>query len=399
VFQPKRFYRELERLLHERPQDSLSQTWFRWLLDEIVDRFGKALFIENGRLYDAEDDGFSLVHAVRARDPGSVGIAISGSYRPLELVLEHKVFVFDTTVEGQSEELEGRLGGLESAAMVVDSVPRRVLAFGLRPGWQRDDLDFALHTLRNAIDLRVSVEGLRTDIEQAAEIQRSLLPQNPPEFPGFSLAARSMPAELVGGDFYDFLGPDSDTVVIAVGDASGHGLGAALLARDTVTGIRMGAERLLKITEIVRRLNQVIGMSALSSRFVSLFYTELESNGDVFYVNAGHPPAWLVGAEEVRRLDVGGTILGPIKAQTFRRGWAHLDPGDSLIIITDGLIERANSTGVMFEEEGIEAVARELRGRPAHEILDAIFAAAKNHGGTLAWEDDTTAVVVTRDPS
>jgi sigma-B regulation protein RsbU (phosphoserine phosphatase) len=140
-------------------------------------------------------------------------------------------------------------------------------------------------------------------------------------------------------------------------------------------------------------------MSALSSRFVSLFYTELESNGDVFYVNAGHPPAWLVGAEEVRRLDVGGTILGPIKAQTFRRGWAHLDPGDSLIIITDGLIERANSTGVMFEEEGIEAVARELRGRPAHEILDAIFAAAKNHGGTLAWEDDTTAVVVTRDPS
>jgi sigma-B regulation protein RsbU (phosphoserine phosphatase) len=396
VFQPKHFYRELERLLHERSHDSLSPAWFRWLVEEIVHRFGDALLIESGRLYEEELEEYRIVHDVGSRDPHLVGLGIPLDYRPLQLVLTHKSFIFDRTVEGQSEALEARLGGLESAAFRVKSVPRYILAFGLRPGWQRDDLDFALNTLRNAIDLRVTVQGLRTDIEQAAEIQQSLLPQFPPDLPGYSIAARSIPAERVGGDFYDFLVSNDGAVLIAVGDASGHGLGAALLARDTVTGIRMGAERLLRITEIVRRLNRVIARSALSSRFVSLFYGDLEANGDIFYVNAGHPPAWLVGASGVRRLDVGGTILGPIDTQTFRRGWAHMEPGDTLAVLTDGFLERTNRVGGMFGDEGVEAILKELRGRPAEEILERLFAEAAGYGNGKPWEDDITAVVVTR---
>ncbi len=397
MFQPKRFYRELERLLHERSHDSLSPTWFRWLVEEIVDRFGDALLIDSGRLYEEELEVYRIVHDVGSRDPHLVGLSIPLDYRPLQLVLQHKTFIFDRTVDVQSEELESRLGGLESAAFRVKSVPGYILAFGLRPGWQRDDVDFALNTLRNAIDLRVTVAGLRTDIEQAAEIQQSLLPQVPPVLPGYSIAARSIPAERVGGDFYDFLVSGEEAVLIAVGDASGHGLGAALLARDTVTGIRMGAERMLKITEIVRRLNRVIARSALSSRFVSLFYGDLDTNGDIFYVNAGHPPAWLVGPSGVRRLEVGGTILGPLDTQTFRRGWAHVEPGDTLAVLTDGFLERTNRRGVMLGEEGVQRILEELHGRPAGEILDRLFEAASRHGDGRPWEDDITAVVVTRD--
>ncbi len=397
MFQPKHFYRELERLLHEQQPDPLSQSWFRWLVDEIVARFGNALLIDSGRLYEEEFDGFRIVHGVGSRDPRSLGLGIPLDYRPLQLVLEHRVFIFDSTVEGQSAELEGRLGGPESVAVSVESVPRRVLAFGLRPGWQRDDLDFALHTLHNAIDLRVTVQGFQSDINQAAEIQQALLPQFPPEFPGFSIAARSIPAELVGGDFYDFGSSETDTLVIAVGDVSGHGLGAALLARDTVTGIRMGAERALKITEIVRRLNRVISRSALSSRFVSLFYADLESNGDLVYINAGHPAAWLVAPGGARRLETGGTILGPIKNQSFRRSWEHMEPGSTLAIVTDGFLERANAKGQMFGDEGVEGVLTKTLGRPAGEILDALFAEAKRFGKNKPWEDDTTAVVVARD--
>jgi sigma-B regulation protein RsbU (phosphoserine phosphatase) len=396
VFQPKHFYRELERLLHEQQPDPLSQSWFRWLVDETVKRFGDALLIDSGRLYEEEFDGFRIVHGVGSRDPESVGLGLPLDYRPLQLVLEHKVFIFDRTVEGQSPEVEGRLGGPESAALSVASVPRRILAFGLRPGWQRDDLDFALQTFHNAIDLRVTVQGLQTDINQAAEIQQALLPQFPPEFPGFTIAARSIPAERVGGDFYDFLQSDPNTLVIALGDVSGHGLGAALLARDTVTGIRMGAERSLKITEIIHRLNRVISRSALSSRFVSLFYTDLESNGDLVYVNAGHPPPWLIGDWGGRRLEIGGTILGPIKAQTFRRSWAHMEPGDTLAIVTDGFLERENAKGALFGDDGVAAVLTNTRGRPAAEILDALFSEAKRFGKNKPWEDDTTAVVVAR---
>jgi sigma-B regulation protein RsbU (phosphoserine phosphatase) len=394
--QPKWLYRELEKLLHEREKDTLSRAWFNWLMGEIVSRLGDTLFIDSARTYESDGERFLIDYSVSPRWSEQVGLEVPLTYRPVQLVLEHQVFVFDSSVEGQSEELEGRLGGLESAAILVDSVPQRILAFGLKPGWERDDLDFALNTLQNAINLRVQVHGLQTDIEQAAEIQQSLLPTKFPELPGFDIAARSISAEKVGGDFYDFLDWNSESAVVAVGDASGHGLGAALLARDTVTGIRMGAERFLKITEIMRRLNRVISRSALSSRFVSLFYADLESNGDVFYVNAGHPAPWLLSDDETQRLEVGGTIMGPLDSQTFRRGWAHIGHGDVLIIATDGLIERMNVTGDMFEDEGIEAVARGLKGRTAEEILDGVFSAAKEFGGNRPWADDTTAVVIVR---
>jgi len=396
VFQAKKFYRDLDRLLHEEPHRALSTPWFSWLADEIVARFGEELFLDNGRLYEEVDGGFHLVHGLRSRDPGSVGLRIAHDYPPLQLLLEHKVFIYDPSVPGQSPEIEERLGGLESAAFLVGGEPAHIFAYGLRPGWQRDDLDFALNTLRNAIELRVTVYGLQTDIEQAAEIQRTLLPESPPELHGFSVAARSIPATRVGGDFYDFLGEDPEELVLVVGDASGHGLAAALLARDTVTGIRMGAERSLKATEIVRRLNRVIARSALSSRFVSLFYADLESNGNVFYVNAGHPAPWIVGDRGVRRLSVGGSILGPVEGQTFRRGWAHVDRGDTMVIATDGLLERIDAKGEMFGEERVEEILEEMHGQPAGGILDKLLGAAKKHGGRRPWQDDTTVVVLSR---
>lgn len=394
--QPKWLYRELEKLLHEREEDSLSREWFHWLMEEIVSRVGDALYIDSARMYESDGGSFHIEHSVGPRGSEPVGMEVPLTYRPVQLVLEHQVFVFDRTVEGQSEELEGRLGGLESAAILVDSEPRRIMAFGLKPGWERDDLDFALNTLQNAIDLRVQVHGLETVIDQAAEIQQRLLPQKFPDLIGFDIAARSISAEKVGGDFYDFLEWGSENAVVAVGDASGHGLGAALLARDTVTGIRMGAERFLKITEIMRRLNRVISRSALSSRFVSLFYADLDVNGDVFYINAGHPPPWLLSEDHTQRLEVGGTIMGPIENQTFRRGWAHIGHGDVLVIATDGIIERTNAAGEMFDDERIEEVARKLKGGTAEEILDGIFTAAKEFGENKPWEDDTTAVVIVR---
>jgi sigma-B regulation protein RsbU (phosphoserine phosphatase) len=191
---------------------------------------------------------------------------------------------------------------------------------------------------------------LSRDHAQATEIQLSLLPRTLPSYPGFAFAAKSIPASSVGGDFYDFLPQGPDAIAIGIGDASGHGLGAALLARDVVTGLRMGAEREFKIVPMIERLNRVIGKSMLSTRFVSLFYGELEMNGNLFYVNAGHPPPWIFGERGMRRLTVGGSILGPLETTTFKRGFAHMDRGDTLVIATDGLLERQNRKGDMFGE-------------------------------------------------
>ena len=399
MFQPKIFYRELEVLLHEIEGGGLHREWYPWIVREIVSRFGEALSIESGRLYEENDDGeFVLTDQVHATDPEAIGVKLRTNYRPLQLVLQHGVYLFDRSVEGISRKLETRLGGLESAAILVDSDPRLLLAFGLRAGWERDHLDFALNTIRNAINHRLNVQDMTTDFEQAAEIQRSLLPTGPPEFDAFTVAARSIAAARVGGDFYDYVRVEAEVLTFAVGDASGHGLAAALLARDVVTGLRMGSERALKITEIVTRLNRVIARSMLSTRFVSLFYGELERNGNIFYVNAGHPAPWIVGERGVRRLAIGGTILGPMPERSYQRGWGHVDHGDTLLVVTDGILEREDADGSMFGEEGVERVLRETLGKTAKEVLKTLLDATAAHGGNAAWEDDTTALVVTRLP-
>jgi hypothetical protein len=397
MLQPKVFYRELDRVLHDINVGAGDPDWFCWIVGEIVDRFGKALSITSGRLYAEEDEGFRLEHDCGSLDPKVSGLLIPLDYRPLQLVLEHGVFIFDETVPGQSPELEKRLGGIQSAALLIDAEPRHILAFGLAEGWERDHLDFALRTIRNSIRHRLADVGLKSDLAQAAEIQRSLLPRRLPEFPSYRIAAASYAADTVGGDFYDFLPVAPDILGIATGDASGHGLGAALLARDVVTGLRMGAERDLKITAMISRLNRVVSRSMLSTRFVSLFYGELEKNGNLFYVNAGHLEPWLFGTRGLRRLELGGTILGPLLESTFHRGFAHVDRGDTFLVLTDGVVERKNLRGEMFGEAGVERIVRETHGAEAQEILSRLIAASRDHGAGHPWADDTTAVVITRD--
>lgn len=390
AFQPKRFYRELDRLLGEVEHGGLYAQWFPWIVAEIVQRFGPALSIERGWLFEELEGEFSTPPDGGTGKP----VVIDADHPAVRLIRTHGVYLFDGSVPSSKGRAE--LGRADTAGLWIDGETRRILGFRLRSGWNRDDVDFALNTIRNAVHDRMSFQTMKVDLEQAAEIQRSLLPATLPDFAGFTMAARSIPAARVGGDYYDFLPTDPETLVLAVGDASGHGLAAALVARDVVTGLRMGTERALKLTDTVIRLNRVIARSMLSTRFVSLFFGELEANGNLFYVNAGHPAPWILGARGVRRLQRGGTILGPLETSTFQRGFDHLDRGDTLVIVTDGVLERANDEGELFGDEGVEAVVQPLAGREAPVVLEALFAAVTEHGGGRPWTDDTTAVVVTR---
>ena len=394
MFQPKQFYRELEELLQRSPEIALTDEWYPGLAARIVERFGATLQLGDWRLYEEGDDGFDLqgVAPSRGADPQPVDDELPADSPALGAILENGTYLFHA---GQWHP-----GGSDTGAILLESEPRRVIVFGLEPGWQRDDVDFTLNTVRNALNLRIRLESLHFDLEQAAEIQRSLLPRTVPRFPGYTLAARSIPAERVGGDFFDFL-PDSDpgTLLFAIGDASGHGLGAALMARDMVTGLRMGAVGALKITEIVRRLNRVLSRSRLASRFVSLFLGELGADGDLHYVNAGHPHAFIVGPGATRRLGVGGTVVGPLDDANFRGGWARIEPGETLVVVTDGILEQPDDHGREFGEAAVERRVRDLAGKPAPEVLDALFGAAREHGGSRPWTDDTSAILVVRNPA
>ncbi len=393
-FEAKPLYRRLDRLFGaldpSRPQGQLLESF----LSEVFQELHADLHLRAASLYAERRDDVALLRQV-GDAPAPVEI-LPRSAPPLREVFRHHVYVFPESDAEGSPFRFGLTPRGAAAALVVGRRPRRhVFFFALAEGWVMEELDFALNTVRAALGSRLLDERVRGSFQQAAEIQQSLL-EEPPPFQGFEIACRSIAAEEVGGDFFDFLPFDSDLLGLAIGDASGHGMPAALLVRDVVTGLRMGIERELKVTHVLRKLNRVIHRSNLSSRFVSVFYGELEPSGALIYVNAGHQPPLVFDAEGIHELSTGGTVIGPLPEVEFRRGFAHIEPGALLVLCTDGILERRNAEGEFFGEDGLKAVVRAHQQAPAEEILERVFEATLVHGRRRPWEDDATLVVVKR---
>ena len=206
--------------------------------------------------------------------------------------------------------------------------------------------------------------------------------------------------EEVGGDFFDYIPLTKKILGLAIADVSGHGLPAALQVRDIYMGLRMGLARDFKIVRTVERMNHIIHQSTLTSRFVSMFYGELELNGVFIYVNAGHPPPFHIAADgTVRYLEEGGPVLGPLPDATYERGFVIMKPGDMLVFYTDGICETQgrDENGRLLGEYGVERlleVAREHQGETAREVVDAIFASVEAFSRNAPPDDDRTVMVV-----
>jgi sigma-B regulation protein RsbU (phosphoserine phosphatase) len=172
--------------------------------------------------------------------------------------------------------------------------------------------------------------------------------------------------------------------------------------RDVVTGLRMGIEKELKVAHVFEKLNRVIHRSRLSSRFVSVFYGELERDGSLVYVNAGHQPPILFfrelqpGKPSEAELSIGGTVIGPLPEAQFRRGFARVHPGEVLLMLTDGILERRDKAGEFFGEDRVREIVRAMQDLSAQVILDRLFEAALAWGEGRPWEDDATIVIVKR---
>ena len=396
LFEAKLLYRRLDSLFGVMRLDHPAGDALKVFVDESFRLLGEDLHIAAILCYVEHDQGFTLERV--AGDPGGpVATTLDPTLSPLRLLFKHRVYIFPSADAPESPFRHRILPRVASAGIAVGRRGgRSLLFFLLKAGWVREELDFALNTVRAALGTRLTDERLRGTLEEATLIQQSLLPDEAPTFPGYGIAWRSIPAEEVGGDFYDSLLLEDQLLGLSIGDASGHGLPAALLVRDVVTGLRMGIEKNLKMAFVFEKLNGVINRSGMSSRFVSVFYLELEVGGNLIYVNAGHPPPWIISNGQVERLTVGGTVVGPLPDAKFRRGFARLDPGAVLVLCTDGLLERRSARDEFFDEDRLLRVINANKGKSAEEILDRLFAATYEHGGGTRWEDDATAVVVVR---
>jgi hypothetical protein len=388
VFHPKTFYRKLDSLLTRIGKGAKTGEIASLVLDELVNSFGPDLGIRYGSLYRQHVGFFALVKGPVGKGKCDCPVTLYMDSEAMGLLKQHKNYIFNDTVVPP--------WGNNSVAVLVGEDDDYLMIFGLDEEWVRETLEFSLNTIRSTVNYSRSTSRFRADLEEADEIQRSLLPKEDPHFEGFDIAGRSVAADMVGGDLFDYQFHGEQVLGIAIGDASGHGLPAALLARDVITGLRMGVEQEMKISGVIHRLNRVINSSRLSTKFISLVYGELERNGTFVYVNAGHPPPLLFKESRVERLATGGSILGPIRESVFDRGFAFIDPGDLLVFFTDGIIERVDKDEVPFDEKGLELFVREHRTESSREIVDRLFDYLGRYGGRAKWRDDATVIVLKR---
>lgn len=391
---PKDFYRKLDAFLSEIYQVG-SEEIIATVLKELVTFLGKDLRIQNGRLYELDFENFVLLHHINLDVPPESITMLPLDDEAVQLVLLHGCYIYNEP--RLISKIRFGEAPLTPAAFYVQKEEQVWLfVFELLPGWEREEIDFSLNTIRKVLTARISSETFRNYMHQAELIQRSLLPKKSPKIDGFEIAGKSISTDIVGGDLYDYIEYDQETFGVAVGDASGHGLPAALVVRDVVTGLRMGLEREMKLTKALEKLNRVIHRSSLSTSFISLFYCEIETNGTIVYSNAGHPAPLLVSRETVQMLDRGGFVLGPLPEVKLKRGFAILNPGDALILYSDGILERQNRYGVPFEMERLKNLVIEYQHLSADELMNLIIKSVYNFGDKSKWKDDATVVVVKR---
>ena len=389
----KHLYRRLDALFRSIEKARTARRLVEAFLDGVFRELAEALKFRSASLYMERPSGFRLSKQLGEPIKGAFD-TLSPDAQPLSLVLQHRVYLHTDPLDITAAMPYGSAHAF--AACVVGRRPRRdVYVFALDEGFQAEEVDFTLNTLRASLSSRLMEERLQGGLREAAEIQGSLLPDTAPSFPPFEMAQRSHPAEEVGGDFFDYRRMATEDVLgIAIGDASGHGLPAALLVRDVVIGLRMGLEKDLRITSVFQRLNRVIHESTLSSKFISVFYAELEKDGTMTYVNAGHPGPMLVSRDSVERLTIGGTVIGPLPEVRFKRGLATLPRGACMVLCTDGILERRNLSEEFYGENRLIETVRRNLGKPAQDILNAVFRECEAFGEARPFDDDATLVIV-----
>ena len=244
---------------------------------------------------------------------------------------------------------------------------------------------------------------LESELDTARKIQEKLLPHEMPRFRGFEIAGTSIPSKQVGGDYFDFLDLGEGQLGIAIADVSGKGIPAALLMANLQASLHAQTFETEKVADVTARINNLLVKSTDSNMFVTFFYGLLNRNKSTFTsTNAGHNhPLLLRFDQTMEYLAKGGLVLGFLPDQKYAQQTTTLQPGDVLVLYTDGITEARTPDEKavqekLFGEDRLIQVVKESASLSAREIQSAILQAVSNHTKNTPQGDDITLVVIKR---
>jgi phosphoserine phosphatase RsbU/P len=233
----------------------------------------------------------------------------------------------------------------------------------------------------------------------ACQVQQRFMQRLAPSTDTLDCSARCRQAHLLGGDFYDFIPLPDRHLAVAVGDASGKGLAAALMISNVQSSLRTAAFLTGNHgAEVLGAVNRQVYGSSLADRYATLFYAVFDRDTRILrYVNAGHHPPVVTRQDgSILWLEAGGAPVGMFPDWDYEEGAVHLNPGDTLLAYTDGVVEAVNLAGHDWGVEGLRRAALESRATCADEVVRDIFSSMDEFSSGRQVDDAT--VVVMRVP-
>jgi sigma-B regulation protein RsbU (phosphoserine phosphatase) len=287
-------------------------------------------------------------------------------------------------------------------ALTIGGVDYITKPFQLEEVLVRVETHLALRKLQK--QLQDANARFQHELTLAGKIQVGILPRALPDIKGWQLAATLKPARETSGDFYDISQLPNGQIMILIADVVDKGAGAALYMVLCFTLIRTYAAEYPTRPELVlRAVNHRLMTDIECDEFVTAFYGVLDpASGAFTYCNAGHNPPYLVkkqGDEKVQKLPQAGMAMGVVENTSWDRGIIQFDPGDTLVLYTDGITDAQNVAGEFFGTDRLLDSARANLNRPARDVAETIIADVQEFVGDAQQFDDLALVVVSRDSS
>jgi len=239
---------------------------------------------------------------------------------------------------------------------------------------------------------------MEEELELAHRIQQDLLPKEPPQIAGYQIDGLSYPSRWVGGDYFDYLLPQKDRLVIVIADVCGKGIPASLLMSSIQAALHSLTPLDLSLKDIVVNLNRYLCHNTPDDKFATCFFAELNlTSHTLAYINCGHNPPFLLRKDgKIESLREGGLILGVLEAAEFNSGHLEIHPEDALLLYTDGVTEVHNKNREMFGEPRLMKLVSAVKHLPPGEIINHIRQEITTFAYQGQMEDDVTLVGLKR---
>ncbi len=387
-------------------------------VDLIVRRCIQHLKVEQGAvlLFDSLEKGSALRTMVRKveKDTGDIPMRLGDQITGWMLTHQRPLVVNDFDTDSRFRAPSDR-GGIRSLLCVPMKLKGRLIGvvnvFNKAAGGDFGPNDQRLlsiiatqsaQLLENArlLEEQKALEILQEELRLAREIQKNLLPKEAPVLAGYQVAGHSVPAKRVGGDYYDFLDLGEERLGLCLADVSGKGITAALLMSNVQATIRSQSRMAPSIGDCVSTSNDMLYASTDSDKFVTMFYGVLDTAANrLDYCNAGHNPPVLLGGSEAVLLETGGPVLGVLPGFPFESGQVGFEPGQTLLVYSDGFSEAMDSRENEFGDERLRDLAQEYADLAPEEMLSTILEAVQQFCGDGPQTDDMTIMAIRRSES